>query len=79
MKTRQSSLAVLALLLAGVALAAGAETCGLRPPADKEAVHPADLNADGEVTTEEFVEHAEAEVSALLSGGAFSFSSFTFG
>ncbi|KAJ1487598.1 hypothetical protein T484DRAFT_1888824 [Baffinella frigidus] len=61
MKTRQCSLAVLALLLAGVTLAAGAEMCGLRPPADKEAVHPADLNADGEVTTEEFQEYAEAE------------------
>jgi hypothetical protein len=80
MKTRQCSLAVLAILLAGVALAAGAETCGLRPPADKEAVHPADLNADGEVTVEEFQEYAEAQASALLSGGgAVAFSSFTFG
>ena len=35
-------------------------TCGLRPPPEGEAdAHPSDLNADGEVTPEEFAEYAK--------------------
>lgn len=41
----------------------GADVCGLRPPSE-DVPHPADLDADGEVTTEEFVQYAEANEAA---------------
>lgn len=55
------------LCLVGLQTSRTAETCGLRPPSD-EAPHPADLDADGEVTTEEFVQYAEAAEAAEEKG-----------
>ena len=62
MRVRQLSLSLLVLLLVGVTLSTGDDkTCELRPESDTDNVHPADLNADGEVTAEEFQEFAEAQ------------------
>eukprot|EP00960_Hanusia_phi_P065153 766006-Hanusia_phi.AAC.2 len=64
-QTRQVVAATMAIMLvvAVVPLARSEpQTCGLRPPTEE--THPADLNADGEVTNDEFVEYAESQENA---------------